>query len=168
MNKKIVFAGGGTGGHIFPAVNLMKHFFDKEYKVILVTDSRGNNFIKNYSKFKTYVLRAETPTNKNLLKKFISFFLIFYSIIKSIFIIKKEKPNLVIGFGGYVSFPISFASRFFNLPLVIYENNMVLGRANKYLSSFSRKILLAKKITKNFPENIKAKLMKLVQFWVKM
>ena len=46
MNKKIIFSGGGTGGHIFPAINLMKHFFDKEYKVILVTDNRGNNFIK--------------------------------------------------------------------------------------------------------------------------
>ena len=157
MNKKIIFSGGGTGGHIFPAINLMKHFFEKGYKVILVTDERGNNFIKNYSEFKSYILKAGTPTNKNLLKKFFSFFLIFYSIVKSILILKKEKPNLIFGLGGYVSFPISFASRFFNFPLVIYENNMILGRSNKYLSSFSKKILLAKKIIENFQEKYKHK-----------
>ena len=157
MNKKIIFSGGGTGGHIFPAINLMKHFFNKEYKVLLVTDNRGNNFIKNNSEFKSYIIRAGTPTNKNLFKKFFSYFLIFYSIIRSILILKKEKPDLIFGLGGYVSFPISFASRFFNFPLVIYENNMVLGRTNKYLSSFSKKILLAKKITKNFPEKYKSK-----------
>ena len=157
MTKKIIFSGGGTGGHIFPAINLMKHFFDKEYKVLLVTDHRGNNFIKKYSGFKSRVLIAGTPTNKNLFKRLLSYFLIFYSIIRSITILKKEKPDLIFGFGGYVSFPISFASRFFNLPLIIYENNMVLGRANKYLSSFSKKILLAKKITKNFPEKYKNK-----------
>ena len=102
-------------------------------------------------------MRTGTPTNKNLFKKFFSYFLIFYSIVRSILILKKERPNLIFGFGGYVSFPISFVSRFFNLPLVIYENNMVLGRTNKYLSSFSKKILLAKKITKNFPEKYKSK-----------
>ena len=73
MTKKIIFSTGGTGGHIFPAINLMKHFFDKGYKVLLVTDIRGNNFVKNYSEFKSYVLKAETPTNKNLFKKFLSF-----------------------------------------------------------------------------------------------
>ena len=158
MSKKIIFSGGGTGGHIFPAINLMKHFFDKGYKVLLVTDNRGNNFIKNYSEFKSYTLSAGTPTNKNLFKKFFSYFLIFYSIIRSIIILKNEKPDLIFGLGGYVSFPISFTSKFFNLPLIIYENNMVLGRANKYLSSFSKKILLAKKATKNFPEKYKNKI----------
>lgn len=152
MTKKIIFSTGGTGGHIFPAINLMKHFIDKEYKVLLVTDNRGGNFIKNYSEFRSYMMSAGTPTNKNLFKKFFSYFLIFFSIIRSIIILKREKPNLVFGLGGYVSFPISFASRFLNLPLIIYENNMVLGRTNKYLSSFSKKIFLAKKITKNFPE----------------
>ena len=104
MNKKIIFSGGGTGGHIFPAINLMKHFFEKGYKVILVTDERGNNFIKNYSEFKSYILKAGTPTNKNLLKKFFSFFLIFYSIVKSILILKKEKPNLILDWGGMFLF----------------------------------------------------------------
>ena len=59
MTKKIIFSAGGTGGHIFPAINLMKHFFDKGYKVLLVTDNRGNNFIKNYSEFKSYVLKQK-------------------------------------------------------------------------------------------------------------
>ena len=157
MTKKIIFSTGGTGGHIFPAINLMKHFFDKGYEVLLVTDTRGNSFIKNYSEFKSYILKSETLTNKNFFKKILSSLVIFYSIIRSIIILKKEKPDLIFGFGGYVSFPICFASKFFNIPLVIYENNMVLGRANKYLSLFSKKILVAKKITKNFPEKYKDK-----------
>jgi UDP-N-acetylglucosamine--N-acetylmuramyl-(pentapeptide) pyrophosphoryl-undecaprenol N-acetylglucosamine transferase len=127
------------------------------FEVLLVTDNRGQKFIKNYSEFKSYILNAGTPTNKNFLNKFLSFFIIFYSVIKSIVILKKEKPDLVFGLGGYVSFPICFASKFFNLPLVIYENNIVLGKANKYLSSFSKKILVAKKIVKNFPEKYKDK-----------
>ena len=60
----------------------------------------------------------------------------------------KEKPHLIFGFGGYVSFPISFASIFFNIPLIIYENNLILVRANKNLLPFSKKILLAKKLPK--------------------
>ena len=158
MTKKIIFSAGGTGGHIFPAINLMKHFFDKGYQVLLVTDKRGNNFINDHSKFKSYILKADTPTNKNLLKKLFSFFVIFYSLLKSIVILNKEKPDLIIGFGGYVSFPISFLSKFFGLPLIIYENNLVLGRTNKYLLSLAKKILLAKIIKTNFPEKFKNKI----------
>ena len=80
-----------------------------------------------------------------------------YSIFLQYFILIKEKPDLVFGLGGYVSFPISFASGLLNIPLIIYENNMVLGRANKHLSSYTKKILLAKKAAKNFPEKYKSK-----------
>ena len=157
MNKKIIFSGGGTGGHIFPAINLMKHFFKKKYKVVLVTDVKGSNFIKDQSEFQSYIIHTGTPTKRNIFKKFLSFFLIFYAIVKSFLILRKEKPDLIFGFGGYVSFPLSFTSRFFNLPLIIYENNLVLGRTNKYLSSFSKKILLAKQITEKFPKKYKKK-----------
>ena len=68
MTKKIIFSAGGTGGHILPAINLMKHFSDKKCKVLLVTDNRGKNLLKHYSQFKSYMLRAGTPTNKNLFK----------------------------------------------------------------------------------------------------
>ena len=160
MKKKIIFTAGGTGGHIFPATNLMKHFFEKDYEVLLVTDKRGNSFIKDNTKFKSYILKAETLTNKDFFKKIFSFLIIIYSIIKSIIILKKQKPDLVFGLGGYVSFPISFASIFFNIPLVIYENNMVLGRANKYLSFFSKKIFIAKEIEINFSKSLKKKTIK--------
>ena len=150
MAKKIIFSGGGTGGHILPAINLMNHFNDKGYEVLLTTDDRGKKFIKTKTKFKSYLLNSGTPTNKTILKKLLSYLLIFYSIIKSVYILKKEKPDLVFGLGGYVSFPISFASRFFNLPLVIYENNTILGRTNRHLSSLAKKILLANKEVNNF------------------
>ena len=158
MNKKIIFSTGGTGGHIFPALNLMKHFFEKGYDVLLVTDYRGNNFIKNYSQFKSYTLNINTPSNKNFIKNFFSFFTILFSIIKSIFILKKEKPDLIFGLGGYVSFPISVASKIFNLPLLLYENNLVLGRSNRYLLAFSKKILIAKNAIKNFPRKYENKI----------
>ena len=83
--------------------------------------------------------------------------MIFFSITRSILILRKEKPDLIIGFGGYVSFPISFSSRFYNIPLVIYENNLVLGRTNKKLLSLSKKILLGTKMPINFPEKYKSK-----------
>ena len=77
--------------------------------------------------------------------------------IKSILIIAKERPKLVFGFGGYVSFPVSFASIFFRIPLVIYENNSVLGRANKYLLPISKKIFIGNVTPINFPEKYKYK-----------
>ena len=157
MSKKIIFSAGGTGGHIFPAINLMQHFFEKGYEVILITDKRGNNFANKYSKLKSYVLKTGTPTNKNFLGKILSLFIVLYSLLQSIRILKKEKADLIIGFGGYVSFPTSFASKFFNLPLVIYEPNIILGRANKYLAPFAKKILLAKMIEINFPKKYKKK-----------
>ena len=136
----------------------MKHFSEKGHEVLIVTDKKGKEFIKDYSQFKSYILNTETFTNKGIVKKFLSLFIILFAIVKSIIILKKEKPNIIFGFGGYVSFPISFASRFFKLPLIIYENNIIIGRANKYLLSFSKKILLAKSLNKKMSQKIKKKI----------
>ena len=160
MNKKIIFSSGGTGGHIFPAINLMKHFSSKGYKVLLVTDIRGSVFLKNYTHFQSYVINADTPLNKNILRKFLSLLTIFFSIAKSILILRKERPDLVIGFGGYVSFPISFSSKFYNIPLVIYENNLVLGRTNKNLLPLSKRLLLGTGMPINFPKKYENKVYK--------
>ena len=157
MTKKIIFSSGGTGGHIFPAINLMKYFSNQGYDVLLVTDIRGNTFLKNYTDFRSCIISTSTPSNKSFFKKVFSFIMIFFSVIRSIFILRREKPDLIIGFGGYVSFPISFSSKFYNTPLVIYENNLILGRTNKSLLSLSKKLLLGTKMPINFPEKYKSK-----------
>ena len=158
MKKKIIFSAGGTGGHILPAINLMKHFSEKGYEVVIVTDSRGKKYIDRYSDFKFYIISASTTTNKNYYRKFISIFTICYSILKSFKILNLEKPNLVFGLGGYVSFPLCFTSKLFSIPLFIYENNMVLGRANRYLALFAKKILISnpniKKISKKYQNKV--------------
>jgi len=158
MGKKIIFTTGGTGGHVLPATDMMKHFLELGYGVVLVTDKRGKNFLKDNSRFETYIINTGTPTNKKIFKKALSLLLIFFSILKSALIIIKEKPNLIFGFGGYVSFPISLVSKIFNVPLVIYENNLTLGRANKILIKFAKKIFLAKDSSINFSNNYKGKI----------
>tara|TARA_Y100000590_G_scaffold159165_1_gene182587 strand:- start:46 stop:1125 length:1080 start_codon:yes stop_codon:yes gene_type:complete len=158
MSKKIIFCAGGTGGHIFPATNLMNHLYEKKYEVILVTDKRGSAFLNKQSKFKSYELKIGSLTNKNLYNKILSLILIFFSLIKSIIILKKEKADLVIGFGGYTSFPTSIASKFFNLPLVIYEPNIIFGRSNKYLLPFASKIFISKKIENKLHDKYKNKI----------
>jgi len=151
MTKKIIFTSGGTGGHIFPAINLMNFFYNKGYSVVLVTDDRGNSFLKNHTNLKSKIIKTDTLTNKKFIKKIFAFTKIIFAIFKSILILKKEQPNLVIGFGGYVSFPVCFATKLFNIPLVIYENNITIGKANKKLIHLSKKILLSKKIN-NLPK----------------
>ena len=81
MNKKIIFSSGGTGGHILPAIHLMNHFSEKGYEVLLVTDYRGKKFINDISKFRSYEITTDTPTNKNSnLRIFFIFFNFLFNI----------------------------------------------------------------------------------------
>ena len=59
INKmKILIATGGTGGHVFPAYSLAKHFSDKNYNVELITDERGYNFLKDYKNLKIKIITS--------------------------------------------------------------------------------------------------------------
>jgi len=82
MGKKILFTTGGTGGHVLPAVDMMKHFSELGYGVVLVTDKKGKNFLNDSSRFKTYIINAGTPANKKNFKKALSLLLIFFSVLK--------------------------------------------------------------------------------------
>ena len=157
-NKKIIFSSGGTGGHIFPTLEIVEYFMKKGHQVKIVTDLRGSQYIKNNSQIKLFILNTDTPFNKMYFKKIYSYLKIFLSIIKSLFFLIREKPNLVFGLGGYVSFPLSISARILNISLVIYENNVVIGKTNNFLLPFAKKVLIASDKIYNCPTKYKNKI----------
>ena len=143
INNRILIATGGTGGHVFPAYSLAKHFIKKDYFVKITTDKRGLNYLKNYSDIKVKTIISATPFNKNLLSSFFSFFILAYSFVQSLVFLSKYKPNVVFGMGGYASFPVCIAAKFLRIPFVTYENNLFIGKTNKYLLPFAYKMFIS-------------------------
>ncbi len=143
IKKKILIATGGTGGHVFPAYSLLKYLNKNNYNVVLTSDNRGLNYLKYYKDF-TFLKIPSSPLNKkNLFKFFFSITNIFYSILKSLYFLSNEKPSLVIGTGGYSSFPVCIAATILRIKFVIYENNLIIGKANKFLLPFAKKIFVS-------------------------
>ena len=91
MTKKIIFTSGGTGGHIFPAMNLMKYFDSKRIEVLLVSDNKGDKFLKRNTNFRSIIINASTPTNKNIFNKIFSYVDIFFFYNKINYYFKKRK-----------------------------------------------------------------------------
>ena len=154
MNKKfskIIIATGGTGGHIFPAYSLAKHFINKKINVELISDKRGLKYLKDYNDLKITQIPTSTIFNKNIFKSLISILIILYSIIKSTVYLFFNKPDLVFGMGGYSSFPICVAAKIIGVQFIIYENNLHIGKANKYLLPFATKCFVSNKNLEGVP-----------------
>jgi len=141
INKsKIIIATGGTGGHIFPAYSLAKNFIKNNYLVEIVTDKRGLQYLDKHKDIKFILNNSATIFKKNIISLFLSIFIIFYSYIKSLVILYRARPKLVFGMGGHASFPVCIAAKTLNIPFIIYENNIHIGKSNKYLLPFAFKI----------------------------
>ena len=138
--KKILICTGGTGGHIFPAISLAEYLEKKNFNVDFITDYRAKKFINNINLKKINFINVKTPTGKKGIGLIYSIFLIFISFLYSIFFLLLKKPQLIIGSGGYVSFPILLAAKLLKKKFVIYETNSVVGRVNKFFLNSSTKI----------------------------
>ena len=157
QKNTILIATGGTGGHIFPSLSIINQI--QNHLFIIITDERGksyfnNSFINKEIDFKIFTHRVSSPSNKFLINKLKSFFQFFISTFQSILLILNYKPDAVIGFGGYPSVAPILAAKIFNIPSIIHEQNIVIGRANKLLCKISDVLALSFSKTKNLP-NIK-------------
>lgn len=149
----IIFATGGTGGHIFPAVALAEELEKRNYKIIYAVDKKFKNFTKDV-KCKYHEILS-SPMKINLIDKMISLIINILGVLQSIILIIKYNPKMVVGFGGYCSFPTCLASKLMGVDFIIHEQNSILGTANKYLANYAKKIAVSYKNTLNIP--IKAK-----------
>ena len=134
---RIVVSAGGTGGHIYPALAIIDKL-KKEYKDLEVlyigTKSRMESEIVPkrgipYEGIEIYGF------SKNVLKDIKNVFLISNSYRKCIKLIKDFKPDLVLGFGGYVTYPVIKAAKKLKIKTFLHEQNSLVGKTNRYLSS---------------------------------
>jgi UDP-N-acetylglucosamine--N-acetylmuramyl-(pentapeptide) pyrophosphoryl-undecaprenol N-acetylglucosamine transferase len=159
--KKILIATGGTGGHVFPAYSLANYLENKDYKVKLTSDKRGLSYLKDYKRFNLISIPS-TPLIKNNIFNFLSSIIaIVFSTIKSFFLLLFQRPAIIFGMGGYSSFPVCIAASILRIKFVIYENNLILGKANKYLSPFAKKIFVAYKDLEGVSEKHKKKVVEI-------
>jgi UDP-N-acetylglucosamine--N-acetylmuramyl-(pentapeptide) pyrophosphoryl-undecaprenol N-acetylglucosamine transferase len=141
--KKIIIATGGTGGHVFPAYSLAKHLIKEKIDIQLITDKRGMKYLKEYSDVNIAQIPSATISKKNIFKFSISILTILYSIFRSLILLLFNRANLVFGMGGYSSFPICIAAKILGIPFIIYENNLHIGKANKFLLPFAKKAFVS-------------------------
>jgi len=140
--KKIIIATGGTGGHVFPALSL-SDFLKKDFDIKIFSDKRGLKFFSSKENENIKLINTGTIFQKNIIKATMNFGKIIFSVVTSFFYLKKNKPKIVFGMGGYASFPVCVASFLLRIPVILYENNLVLGRANRALLPMASKILLS-------------------------
>ena len=154
MKKNLLISTGGSGGHVIPGTILYDHLCD-ERNVLLFTDKRGLEYFDN-SKYKFEIIN--TPKLNNIFFLPLNLIIILFLILKSFFLIRKRKIEEVFSTGGYMSLPVIIAARLLNLKIYLIEPNLVLGRANKYFLNMSKKIFCYTDQIKNFPNNLKYKI----------
>lgn len=146
---RIAISGGGTGGHIYPALALIEQLKKRDLldDVMYVGTQRGleSRIVPAAGiPFKTVELqgfkRSLSLTNIKTVTLFLT------SISKAKRILKDFKPDVVVGTGGYVSAALVYAATRMHIPTVIHEQNSVAGVTNKFLARFVDKIAIA------FPE----------------
>ena len=158
---KILIATGGTGGHVFPAYSLANFLIKKEYKVSITTDQRGFEYLKNYKNLNLIKIYASPMLKKNIFIKIFSLSAIVYSIFRSIFFLLFNRPSIIFGMGGYSSFPICIAASILKIKFIIYENNLIIGKANKFLLPFAKKLFVSYKEIENIPKKYRSKVIEI-------
>lgn len=138
--KLIILAAGGTGGHMFPAQALSEALLAEGWRVRLSTDERGARYTGGFSHaVEVAQVSSATFARGGVLAKLSVPFRIAAGTLSALRAMRRDRPAVVVGFGGYPSIPALAAAWLLRIPRVIHEQNGVLGRVNN---------LFAKRVTK--------------------
>lgn len=142
---RIIFTGGGTGGHIYPILALIERLKEKSLttddEILFVGTQKGLEArIVPAAGVNFATLEIQGFSRKHLLNNFTTINLFVKATKKAKKIVTDFKPDVVVGTGGYVSGAIVFAAAKMNIPTMIHESNSIVGVANKFLGHYVDKI----------------------------
>lgn len=129
----IILSAGGTGGHVMPAQALARDLLARGYKVEIITDPRGMKYAEGFEGAPIHEIRAGT-LGAGLKGKIKGAFDLGLGILQAQRLINRLKPAVVVGFGGYPSFPAVYVAQKMKIPTVLHEQNAIIGKANAMLA----------------------------------
>lgn len=134
---KFLIAGGGTGGHFFPALAVSEALIERGHEVLYVGCSGGIEERLDFPSNKRVFIKVSGIVGRGFKGLFYSyrFFTSSFSLLP---IVKDFRPQASIIFGGYASLPAGLLSYLLKVPLYLQEQNSVSGRVNRFLSKFSK------------------------------
>jgi len=138
MSKRtplVLLAAGGTGGHLFPAEALANVLAARGITVDLATDSRAAAYAGNFPARKIHVIPSDTVRGGNPIRLLWMLIVLSIGILKATALLLWLRPDAVVGFGGYPTFPPLIAAWLTGTPRIMHEQNAVMGRANRALAS---------------------------------
>lgn len=142
---KLMVAGGGTGGHLFPGIAVAEEFIERgEAEVLFVGTGRPVEVdILRKRALNTRAITAAGFKGKGLGGRLKSMVSLPVGLFQSMGLIRKFRPNLVLGVGGYVSGPVGLAARIMGVPSAIHEQNSIPGAANKILGRIVDQVFIS-------------------------
>lgn len=147
---KIVFTGGGTGGHFYPIIAVVERvnqIIDNEKIIGAKLYYISNSPYDKEQLFENGLLYEEVDAGKMRtyfsIQNFFDLFKIFFGAINAVFKLFSIYPDVVFGKGGYASLPTLIAARILNIPVFIHESDSTPGRVNKWAGHFAKKVAIS-------------------------
>ena len=149
---KYVISAGGTGGHIYPALSIINRIKeeDKEAEILYIgtTDRMEKDIVPNLAI--DYVGIKMNGLGKSIKKITMFGINTIMGVKKCKKIMKKFKPNIVIGVGGYVTFPVVLAAHQLGIKVLLHEQNSIPGKANKFLSKYADTVCISMESSRKY------------------
>ncbi len=150
MNKPLVMiAAGGTGGHLFPAFALSEELGRRGYDVDLITDVRADQYGVDFPGRAAHQVPSATLRGRSPVAVARTVATLLRGLFDARTLIRKQRPSVMVGFGGYPTVPPLLAARLTGVPFIVHEANAVMGRANRLLARLSSKIAVTFERTKH-------------------
>jgi UDP-N-acetylglucosamine--N-acetylmuramyl-(pentapeptide) pyrophosphoryl-undecaprenol N-acetylglucosamine transferase len=153
MSTVLIMA-GGTGGHVFPALALARLLRASSHEVVWLGTHKGIEArLVPADNFPIEWLSMSGLRGKGALTIVLAPFKLVQSVWQALGVMRRRKPQLVVGFGGFVTGPGGVAAWLTRRPLLIHEQNAIAGYSNRVLAKFARRVLSA--FPKAFPPGVK-------------